>query len=156
MKIIYSNSLPAILFGMLVLAFATNMYSQTLTNNGALIYVNKKATMRVCGVMNNNQNGIVTVQDSSLLRVDGTMNVNSGTVTYNATSIGIVSMNMTIAGTPCGPISGTVIRNGNGTLTITGDLVNNGQLTNNSFIYCGNWFNNGTCDNNTNAVLEVR
>lgn len=143
-------------FGLFLSINVTSMFSQTLTNNGALIHVNNKATMRVCGIMNNDKNGTVTVQDSALLRVDGTMNVNSGTVTYNASSTGLVTVNMTIAGTPCGPISGTVIRNGNGTLTVTGDLVNNGQLTNNAVIYCGNWFNNGTCDNNTNAVLEVR
>lgn len=138
-----------------LLAGAQESKSQILTNNGALIYINTNAVVRMCGVVDNNANGTITVQDSASLRVDGSVNVNSGSLSFNAASTGLVTVDLLTAGT-CNLVSGTLNRNGSGTLHVQGNVNNKGATNNSSLIIIdGNWNNEGIVNNNTGAVMDI-
>ncbi|MBL7997975.1 MAG: hypothetical protein JNL32_04990 [Candidatus Kapabacteria bacterium] len=146
--------LTAIAFFALALCSSTSFAQSILTNNGTLIYVSPKTTVRICGTADVVSNGTVTVQDSANLRVDGTMNITNGTLNLNAASTALVTVDLTSGGTPCGPATGTINRNGTGTLRVNRNLNNNGLLNNTATILIfGDWNNAGTANNDN--LIEI-
>jgi hypothetical protein len=136
-------------------ACSTSILSQTMTNNGTIIYVAPKAVVQVNGSAEVRAAGIVTAEDSSSIRVTGSLQVTNGSVNLNKRSTVLVSGNVETGGV-CSQPSGVVIRNSPGTLTVTGSVLNKGLLNNNSTIFVGTTLkNDGELNNSPGSLIEV-
>ena len=134
----------------------TTVFSQTVTNNGVVVFLNKKSIFTVCGNMNINNNGSVLALDSSYYLVKGTVNLNSGKIVFNDAAISDITVDLNIAGVPCGNAAGEVDRLGTGKLTVHQDINNDGVLNNDGTIHVmKNWNNRGQMNNSTGALFDV-
>lgn len=128
--------------------------AQTITNNGGIIYLSPRALLHVNGGYTSHANGQLTADDSSVVGILGVMHIVSGRATFNGRSVAFVDSNLVVGGIPCTVSSGYLVRNGTGTITVRGKMINDGDVTNRASIFIWRDFvNRGTLSNS--GLIEV-
>lgn len=152
------NSISCMLMRWIVTATVTMVtvtsVAQTITNNGGIIYLSPRALLHVNGGYTSHANGQLTADDSSIVRITGMMQIVSGRAIFNGRSVAIVDSNLAVGGIPCTVASGYLGRNGTGTITVRGKILNDGDVTNRATIFVWRDFvNRGTLSNS--GLIEV-
>lgn len=138
-----------------MIASSCAVLSQTLTNNGTIMYVAPKAVVQVNGNAEVRAAGILTAEDSSRIRVTGNLQVSNGSFTMNKRSTVQVNGNVETGGV-CSQPAGVVLRNSPGILTVSGSVLNKGLLNNNSTILIGTTLkNDGEVNNSAGSLIEL-